>query len=116
MTCVTSVTGVAPVATSTYEGAVTVSLVPAGIDAEYLVGMMSAVSSQAAVSGHIGWFNVKDDFGALGDGITDDTLAIQAAINSACTAFVPPTSTTARCGIVFFPPGSYLISQTLEVA
>src|SRR5438128_1471880 len=41
--------------------------------------------------------NVKC-FGALGDGVSDDTNAIQSAINA-----VP-----AQGGIVFFPPGEYL--------
>ncbi len=40
-------------------------------------------------------YNVKD-FGAVGDGVTNDTVAIQAAIN-------------ASTGSVFFPRGSYLI-------
>lgn len=39
-------------------------------------------------------------FGAKGDGVTDDTAAIQAAINAAQ-------------GIVYFPPGIYVISQTI---
>lgn len=41
------------------------------------------------------------DFGAVGDGITDDTAAIQAAID-ACEA--------AGGGTVFFPPGTYLVN------
>lgn len=41
-------------------------------------------------------------FGAKGDGVTDDTVAIQAAINTSS-------------GIVFFPKGTYLISGTLNV-
>jgi len=40
--------------------------------------------------------NIKD-FGAVGDGIADDTAAIQAAI----------TSLTATGGTVFFPAGEY---------
>lgn len=47
--------------------------------------------------------NVKD-YGATGDGTTDDTEAIQDAID-ACTPG----------GTVFFPYGTYLISETLEV-
>lgn len=43
------------------------------------------------------------DYGAVGDGITDDTLAIQQAIN-----FV----STRGGGIVYFPPGTYKIAQT----
>ena len=41
------------------------------------------------------------DFGATGDGVTDDTAAIQAALNSAKS--------------VFIPPGTYLISSMLQL-
>ena len=52
--------------------------------------------------------NVKD-WGALGDGSTDDTDAIQAAIGFACTLGQPPNNI---CGsIVFFPAGVYIISK-----
>ncbi|HYH83014.1 MAG TPA: glycosyl hydrolase family 28-related protein [Longimicrobium sp.] len=44
-------------------------------------------------------------FGAVGNGSTDDTAAIQAAIDAATTA------TGARGGIVFFPPGEYRIES-----
>jgi hypothetical protein len=46
--------------------------------------------------------NVKD-FGAAGDGVTDDTAAIQSASNNA----------TATGKGVFFPPGTYLHFSTL---
>lgn len=45
--------------------------------------------------------NVKD-FGARGDGVADDTKAIQAALN--------------KTGAVFLPQGNYLISGTLGVS
>jgi len=41
------------------------------------------------------------DFGAKGDGLVDDTAAIQATINAASVA---------GGGTVFFPPGTYLIA------
>lgn len=50
-------------------------------------------------------FNVAS-FGARGDGVTDDTAAIQAAIN-ACVA--------AGGGIVSFPPGIYVTSAALVI-
>ncbi|MHC5536675.1 glycosyl hydrolase family 28-related protein, partial [Singulisphaera rosea] len=49
--------------------------------------------------------NVKD-FGAAGDGSTNDTAAIQAAINSAAALVVGASSGAT----VFFPPGTYQVS------
>lgn len=49
-------------------------------------------------------FSVKD-FGAVGDGSTNDTSAIQAAINAAGTA---------GGGEVFFPPGTYLLNSGIS--
>jgi hypothetical protein len=42
------------------------------------------------------------DFGAVGDGVTDDTAAIQAAITASKE--------------VYFPPGNYLISSPLSIS
>nr|MDA8319057.1 glycosyl hydrolase family 28-related protein [Actinomycetota bacterium] len=50
-------------------------------------------------------YNVRD-FGARGDGTTDDTAAIQAAVNAAVAA---------AGGIVYFPPGTYPISSTITI-
>lgn len=52
-----------------------------------------------------GTFNVKA-YGALGDGSTDDTVAIQAAITAAS-----PTK-----GTVFFPPGTYRVATLTGTA
>jgi len=53
-----------------------------------------------------GYINVKNPkFGAMGDGITDDTFAIQKAIDSATGG-----------NTVFFPAGSYIISSTLRIS
>lgn len=49
-------------------------------------------------------FNVMA-YGAKGDGVTDDTAAIQAAVNAGSNAG----------GIVFFPPGTYLVSAYVNV-
>jgi Pectate lyase superfamily protein len=46
-------------------------------------------------------------FGAKGDGVTDDTAAIQAAITATCNAAGSPSGG----GTIFFPPGSYIVSQ-----
>lgn len=55
------------------------------------------------------WFNVKD-YGATGDGETDDAAAIQSAIDAASTAAGSSGGAT-----VLFPHGSYLVSETLTV-
>lgn len=52
---------------------------------------------------NIPFVNVKD-FGAKGDGSSDDTVSIQAAINS-----IPGG------GTVFFPPGTYRINKNVGV-
>lgn len=62
-------------------------------------------NAEAAGPGTAPVYNVKD-YGAVGNGTTDDTTDIQAAI-SACN--------TAGGGIVWFPEGTYLISSTLSV-
>lgn len=52
-------------------------------------------------------YNVKNAaYGATGDGVTDDTAAIQAAM---------ATADAAGGGIVFFPVGTYLITSALNV-
>ncbi|KAJ6110142.1 hypothetical protein N7486_002377 [Penicillium sp. IBT 16267x] len=57
--------------------------------------------------------NVKD-YGAKGDGVTDDTVAINAAI-SAGSRYGPASreSSTTTPAIVYFPSGTYLISSSI---
>lgn len=52
----------------------------------------------------LGWFNVLDH-GAAGDGVTDDTAAIQAAIDAA---------EAAGGGVVYFPAGVYVVGGALQ--
>jgi hypothetical protein len=51
------------------------------------------------------FIDVKNDFGAAGNGTTDDTAAIQSAINAAPSAGA----------IIFFPRGSYRVTSTLTI-
>ncbi|KAF6741973.1 glucan 1,3-beta-glucosidase [Ephemerocybe angulata] len=57
--------------------------------------------------------NVKD-FGAVGDGIHDDTAAINAAIQSGgrCGGGSCPSSTVTPA-VVYFPKGTYLVSNSI---
>jgi hypothetical protein len=51
--------------------------------------------------------NVKDPtYGAMGDGVTDDTAAIQAAI----------TAVSVIGGQVYLPPGTYVLSAALNIS
>lgn len=53
------------------------------------------------------YYNVRDpQFGATGNGSTDDTAALQAALEAAYTS---------GGGVVYVPEGIYLISQTLQI-
>ncbi|MET8765461.1 glycosyl hydrolase family 28-related protein [Streptomyces sp. NPDC004658] len=52
------------------------------------------------------WLNVVRDFGAKGDGVTDDTAAIQAAVNAAAVAG----------GTLYIPAGRYILTAALTWA
>lgn len=63
--------------------------------------------------------NIKTDYGAVGDGVTDDTAAIKAALadgrlNAAGQALYPPAEFNGRSKALYFPPGTYLVSDTLK--
>lgn len=53
------------------------------------------------------WKNVKTDFGAKGDGITDDAPAINAAL------LAMKKTQTNPYNVLYFPAGTYLIDTTL---
>lgn len=66
------------------------------------------------------WYRNVRDFGAVGDGVTDDT----AAINRAASVLSPDNLDSERCAedcgstttltaLVYFPPGTYLISSPI---
>jgi len=65
-----------------------------------------------------GWVNVKW-FGAKGDNASDDTLAIQSAIDSLELSLTDPTqarfSIPGQGGTVYFPKGAYVITSTLRI-
>jgi parallel beta-helix repeat protein len=54
------------------------------------------------------WLNAKD-YGAMGDAATDDTVALQNAINAAAAN----AASTGNGGTVFLPAGYYVTSATL---
>lgn len=50
-------------------------------------------------------YNVQTGFGARGDGATDDTVAIAAAVTAAAITK----------GIVYFPPGTFIVSSPITI-
>lgn len=62
------------------------------------------------------WVSVKD-FGAVGDGVADDTAAIQAAINSLPLGPSSPYSPKgfAQGGQIYFPRGRYKVSSKITL-
>lgn len=64
----------------------------------YFDGSWKSINNGASV-----WLNVRD-YGAVGDGTTDDTTAIQAAL----------TAAAGNGYTVYFPAGQYKITTTLE--
>ena len=65
-----------------------------------LCGQLSAAELPPAS----GFVNVRERYGAKGDGVTDDTGALQRAINE----------NTGRHRLLYFPRGTYLVSATLK--
>ncbi len=53
------------------------------------------------------WLNAKTGFGAKGNGVTDDTAALQAAFDEAAKGTVNST--------LYLPAGTYLITRTLTI-
>lgn len=66
----------------------------------------SGVNTNITLPDRLAYIKNVKDFGARGDGVTDDWAAIMAAFNWT-------TSTTK--GTIFFPPGTYLVSQPINI-
>jgi Pectate lyase superfamily protein len=59
------------------------------------------------------------DYGAVGDGVTDDTAAIKRALadgrlDASGNPLHPPAEFNGRSKALYFPPGTYLVSDTLK--
>lgn len=78
------------------------SLAPGDLVACLLSGNDLLVLGPITRKARAGSFDVTH-FGAVGDGVTDDTAAIQAAVDAAAAVF----------GEVYFPPGAYLITEPI---
>lgn len=52
-------------------------------------------------------------FGATGDGVTDDTAAINQAVSAGNRCGMGCDSSTVTPAIIYFPPGKYLVSKPI---
>ena len=87
----------------TYQGAAAGYTVQTGVSAS------SPVSQ--SIQERLDSYAVITDFGALGDGVTDDT----AAINRALYQLYCRESNTAIRRSLFFPAGTYIVTDTIAV-
>lgn len=89
-------------------GADTASRLPVGTDGWHLVadsGEATGLSWAEPAAGTTAPFYNVADYGATGDGTTDDTSAIEDAIAAADAT---------NGGTIYFPPGTYKITTTLS--
>lgn len=89
----------------------------AGLDARQGAGWwMEAMVQNGAMpfapAGYVVWRNVRD-YGAKGDGSTDDTAAINNAITDGGRCGLSCGSTTTLQAVIYFPPGRYVVSGSI---
>jgi len=68
------------------------------------------VSDEEFIGPLAGWVNARTDFGAVGDGVADDTEALQKGLDS-----LNKFNSTAGPATLYVPPGHYRITRTLRM-
>ncbi|PTB75695.1 glycoside hydrolase family 55 protein [Trichoderma longibrachiatum ATCC 18648] len=76
------------------------------------IARQGTVPYSSAGSGYQIYRNVQN-YGAKGDGVTDDTAAINAAISAGNRCGNGCDSQTTTPAIVYFPPGTYMVSSPI---
>jgi len=83
------------------------------IAALLITAALPAMAAATALPTDANVINVKaSPYNAKGDGTTDDTAAIQAAISDFDNAAVNSRYTHPR--LIYFPPGTYKVSNTID--
>jgi glucan 1,3-beta-glucosidase len=88
----------------------------AGVNAAATSYWLSSIQRQGTVaysSGNFQVFRNVKDFGAAGDGSRDDTAAINAAIAAGNRCGKGCDSSTVTPALVYFPPGTYIVSNPI---
>jgi len=82
-------------------------------DFEYDPPFIGAVTSGYTVEDKLSQYVSVEDFGAVGDGVTNDTVAIQAALNSGAASVQLTGKTYVVNGTLTIPPGVTLIGNSV---
>jgi len=77
-------------------------------------GTAHATLTAGTVGPTPGWVNVSD-YGAVGNGIHNDTAAINAAINAVAGNAAPATHTRFPTACIYLPPGAYKVTSDLLI-
>lgn len=95
-------------ATSALNDDGTNTILRVGANVVYTTGISSAPVRTVPLAGATGpdWFNVKD-YGADGNGTTDDTASIAAALTAL---------NATNGGVLYFPAGKYLVNSGVDMA
>jgi Pectate lyase superfamily protein len=96
---------VSPTTTTGYSVSCTNGTTIATANATVSLGGSSGVSMDVAPGPFNSWLNVKTGYGAVGDGVHDDTNNIQSALSAAQN----------NSAVVYFPAGTYKITSTLAI-
>ncbi|EEP82172.1 hypothetical protein UREG_07037 [Uncinocarpus reesii 1704] len=87
---------------------------PPAPGAEYWLGAIKRQGKAAFnPDGNYQVFRNVKEFGAKGDGSTDDTEAINRAISSGNRCGLGCDSSTIKPALVYFPPGTYIVSKPI---
>jgi glucan 1,3-beta-glucosidase len=86
----------------------------AGSSSYWLASIKRQGAPPFGAQGYTVYRNVVTSYGAKGDGVTDDTAAINKAISDGNRCGQGCNSSTTSPAIVYFPAGTYLVSGSIQ--